>query len=104
MPFVRQAFYAFAAGLLFMGLLSVTRELTHATASFIGLLFMTLVAGYISLEMLEVFTEDFTNGFGNLPIYWPTRFCLSERAFMNLDFDALDDIEGRGRPGRHPAG
>ena len=92
MPFVRQAFYAFAAGLLFMGLLSVTRELTHATASFIGLLFMTLVAGYISLEMLEVFTEDFTNGFGNLPIYWPTRFCLSERAFMNLDFDALDDI------------
>ncbi|MBO4697259.1 MAG: hypothetical protein J5643_08280 [Lachnospiraceae bacterium] len=92
MPIVRQAFYAFAAGLLFMGLLSVTRELTHSTASFIGLLLMMLAAGYLSLEMLEVFTEKFTSGFGNLPIYWPTRFCLIERAFMNFDLEALDDI------------
>ncbi|MBO4669424.1 MAG: hypothetical protein J5648_05555 [Lachnospiraceae bacterium] len=92
MPFVRQAFYAFAAGLLFMGLLSVMRELTHSTASFIGLLLITLLTGYLSLEMLEVFTEEFTNGFGSLPVYWPTRFCLTERAFMKFDLETLDDI------------
>ena len=92
MPFVRQAFFAFAAALLFMGLLSVMRELTHSTASFIGLLVMTLAAGYLSLEMLEVFTERFVNGFGQLPLYWSTRFCLIERTVMGFDADGFDDI------------
>ena len=92
MPFVRQAFYAFAAGLLFMGLMSVIRELTHSMAAFVGLILMTLAAGYLSLEMVEVFTENFTNGFGDLPLYWPTRFCLTERVFIGLDLDAIGDI------------
>ena len=92
MPFVRQAFYAFAAGLLFMALLSVIRELTHSVVAFIGLLLMTLAALYLSLETVEEVAAYFTKGFGDLPIYWPTRFCLVERAFMQFDFETVDDI------------
>ena len=92
MPFVRQAFYAFAAGVLFMAFLSVMRELTHTTAAFFGLLIMTLAAVYLSLEMIEEVTAFFTKGFGDFPIYWPTRFCLTERTFMRLDIEDLDDI------------
>lgn len=92
MPFVRQAVYAFAAGLLFMALLSVVRELTHSTVAFVGLLFMTLLTLYVSLEMIEEIAALFTNGFGDLPIYWTTRFCLIERTFMEFDIEVLDNI------------
>lgn len=92
MPFVRQAVYAFAAGILFMALLSVVRELTHSTVAFVGLLFMTLLTLYVSLEMIEEIAALFTNGFGDLPIYWTTRFCLIERTLMEFDIEALDNI------------
>ena len=92
MPFVRQAVYAFAAGLLFMALLSVVRELTHSTVAFVGLLFMTLLTLYVSLEMIEEIAALFTNGFGDLPIYWTTRFCLIERTFKEFDIEVLDNI------------
>lgn len=92
MPFVRQAVYAFAAGLLFMALLSVVRELTHSTVAFVGLLFMTLLTLYVSLEMIEEIAALFTNGFGDLPIYWTTRFCLIERIFMEFDIEVLGNI------------
>jgi len=92
MPFIRQAVFAFAAGLLFMALLSMVRELTHSIVAFVGLLFMTLLTLYISLEMIEETTVLFTKGFGDLPVYWPTRFCLIGRTFMELDLEVLDNI------------
>ncbi|MBO7650625.1 MAG: hypothetical protein J6S79_07775 [Lachnospiraceae bacterium] len=92
MPFVRQAIYAFAAGVLFMALLGVIRELTHETTSFFFLLVMTLATVYLSLEMVEGFAAAFTKGFGDLKVYWPTRFCLTERAAMGFDPEMIDDV------------